>query len=43
MAQHLRQIGSAELTGSTGSVRECGEPDAGLLVDRLFGHTNSEE
>jgi hypothetical protein len=38
MAQHLRQLGLAELAGSAGAVRERGQPDSGLLVDRSLGH-----
>jgi hypothetical protein len=38
MAQDLRQVGGAELTGSTGAVGERGESDAGLLVDGCVGH-----
>jgi hypothetical protein len=41
MAQDLRQIGGAELAGSTGAVGERGEPDAGLLIDRIVSHTAS--
>lgn len=41
MAQDLRQVGGAELAGSTRAVRERGEPDAGLLVDRGVSHTAS--
>ena len=41
MAQDLRQIGGAELTGSTRAVREGGEPNAGLLVDGSVGHGTS--
>jgi hypothetical protein len=43
MAQDLRQIGGAELTGSTGTVRQGGEADARLLIPRRFGHTVSGE
>jgi hypothetical protein len=43
MAQDLRQIGGAELTGSTGAVRECGETNPWLLVDRGVGHRTSGE
>jgi hypothetical protein len=32
MAQDLRQVGGAELAGSTCAVGERGEPDAGLLI-----------
>ena len=38
MAQDLRQIGGAELTGSTRAVRECGQTNPWLLVDRGVGH-----
>lgn len=38
MTQHLRQLGHAELAGSTRAVGERGEPDAGLLVAGLAGH-----
>ena len=41
MAQDLRQVGWAELAGSTGAVRECGETDTRLLVDRGVGHPTS--
>jgi ABC-type nickel/cobalt efflux system permease component RcnA len=38
VTQHLRQLGHAELAGSTRAVRERGETDAGLLVAGLIGH-----
>jgi hypothetical protein len=41
VAQDLRQLGAAELTGSTGSVGERGKPDAGPLIGRRFGHAAS--
>src|SRR4051794_10954910 len=41
VAQDLRQVGRAELAGSTGTVRERGEPDPGFLVDGRVGHTAS--
>jgi hypothetical protein len=43
MAQDLRQIGRAELTGSTRAVRESGEADTRLLVLRSVGHEASGE
>jgi hypothetical protein len=41
MAQDLRQIGGAELAGSTRAMGECGEPYAGLLVYWRVIHTAS--
>jgi ABC-type nickel/cobalt efflux system permease component RcnA len=38
VTQHLRQLGHAELAGSTRAVRERAEADAGLLVAGLLGH-----
>jgi ABC-type nickel/cobalt efflux system permease component RcnA len=38
MTQHLRQLGHAELAGSTRAVGERGETDLGLLVAGPFGH-----
>ena len=38
MAQDLRQVGWAELAGSAGAVRERGETNTGLLVDRAIRH-----
>ncbi len=38
MTQHLRQLGHAELAGSTRAVGERGEADARLLVAGLVGH-----
>jgi hypothetical protein len=43
MAQYLRQIGGAELTGSTRAVRQCRQTNAGPLVDRVVGHGTSSE
>jgi hypothetical protein len=43
MAQDLRQIGGAELTGSTRAVGESSETNAWLLVDRGVGHRASGE
>jgi hypothetical protein len=43
MAQYLRQLGGAELAGSTRAVRERGQPDAGLLIGRLLGHGRKPE
>jgi hypothetical protein len=42
VAQHLRQLGAAELAGSTGAVGERGEPDARALVAGLVHHIASE-
>jgi ABC-type nickel/cobalt efflux system permease component RcnA len=41
MAQHLRQLGGAELAGSAGAVGKRGQPDAGLLVHRFLRHIGS--
>jgi ABC-type nickel/cobalt efflux system permease component RcnA len=41
MAQHLRQLGGAELAGSAGAVGQRGQPDAGLLVHRFLRHIGS--
>ena len=38
MAQNLRQVGWAEFAGSAGAVRERGETNSGLLVDRAIRH-----
>ena len=43
MAQDLRQIGGAELTGSTRAVRERGETNPWLLIPRRLCHTRSRE
>jgi hypothetical protein len=43
MAQYLRQIGGAELTGSTRPVGQCRQTNTGPLVDRLVGHETSSE
>jgi hypothetical protein len=39
VAQDLRQVGGAELAGSAGAVRQCGEPDPRFLIDWGVGHT----
>jgi hypothetical protein len=38
MAQYLRQIGGAELTGSTRTMREGSQANTRLLIDRILGH-----
>ena len=38
MTQHLRQLGGAELAGSTGAVRQLRQPNARALVPCRFGH-----
>lgn len=38
VTQHLRQFGHAELTGSTGSMAELGQPELRPLVPWLVRH-----
>jgi len=41
VAQDLRQLGGAELAGSTRAVRVAREPNPRLLVRGLIGHPHS--
>jgi hypothetical protein len=43
MAQDLRQIGGAELTGSTRTMREGGQANTRLLINGTLGHGASSE
>ena len=38
MAQHLRQLGHAELAGSARSVGQLGQAELGSLVSRFVRH-----
>lgn len=43
MAQHLRQLGQAEFTGSAGPVGKLGQAKPGALVSRLVSHAFESE